>query len=85
MRQAPANESLMRMVRKLTAEEKAALDALDGNPDLTDPDAPEVASWEHALRGGLEVSGLKKIAAFGGTPSRARGNRFSIRSKEVKT
>jgi uncharacterized protein (DUF4415 family) len=41
------------MVRKLTVEEKAALDALDGNPDLTDTDAPEVASWEHALRGGL--------------------------------
>jgi uncharacterized protein (DUF4415 family) len=40
------------MVRKLTAEEKAALDSLDGNPDLTDPDAPEVASWEHAFRGG---------------------------------
>jgi uncharacterized protein (DUF4415 family) len=43
----------MRMVRKLTPEERAALDALDGNPDLTDPDAPEVTSWENALRGGL--------------------------------
>jgi uncharacterized protein (DUF4415 family) len=40
----------MRMVRKLTAREKAALDALNGNPDLTDPDAPEVTSWAHALR-----------------------------------
>jgi len=42
-----------RIVRKLTAEEIAALDALSGNPDLTDPDAPEVAAWDGALRGGL--------------------------------
>jgi uncharacterized protein len=43
----------MRMVRKLTAEEKAALSALKGTPDLTDPDAPEVASWDSAVRGVL--------------------------------
>jgi uncharacterized protein (DUF4415 family) len=43
----------MRIARKLSSEEKAALDALSGTPDLTDPDAPEVTSWEHALRGGL--------------------------------
>ncbi|MFZ1108354.1 MAG: BrnA antitoxin family protein [Rhodomicrobium sp.] len=41
------------MVRKLTAEEKAALEALSGHPDLTDPDAPEVVAWDGAARGGL--------------------------------
>jgi uncharacterized protein (DUF4415 family) len=41
------------MVRKLTAEEKAALEALSGDPDLTDPDAPEVTTWDGAVRGGL--------------------------------
>ena len=41
------------MVRKLTAEEKAALEALSGNPDLSDPDAPEVTAWDGAVRGGL--------------------------------
>ncbi len=41
------------MVRELTAEEKAALDALSGIPDLTDPDAPEVTAWDGAVRGGL--------------------------------
>lgn len=41
----------MRMVRKLTVEEKAALEALNCNPDLTDPDAPEVTAWDRAVRG----------------------------------
>ena len=41
------------MVKNLTPEEKAALDALTGNPDLTDPDAPEVTNWDSAVRGGL--------------------------------
>jgi uncharacterized protein (DUF4415 family) len=41
------------MVRKLTQEEQAALKVLSGSPDLTDPDAPEVADWSGAVRGGL--------------------------------
>ncbi len=41
------------MVRRLTAEEKAALEALSGVPDLTDPDAPEATAWDGAVRGGL--------------------------------
>ena len=41
------------MVRKLSKEEQAALDALSGSPDLTDPDAPEVTNWANAVRGGL--------------------------------
>jgi uncharacterized protein (DUF4415 family) len=41
------------MVRKLSKEEQAALEALSGKPDLADPDAPEVADWAKAVRGGL--------------------------------
>jgi len=47
----------MAETRKLTAEERAALDALRGRPDseidLTDPDAPEVRDWSDAVRGAL--------------------------------
>jgi uncharacterized protein (DUF4415 family) len=47
----------MANTRKLTVEEKAAVDALRDRPeneiDLTDPDAPEVKDWSGAVRGGL--------------------------------
>jgi uncharacterized protein (DUF4415 family) len=47
----------MAETRKLTPEEKAALEALRGRPeseiDLGDPDAPEVRDWSGAIRGGL--------------------------------
>lgn len=45
----------MAEARKLTDEEKAALEELRGRPDaeidLTDPDAPEVRDWSGAVRG----------------------------------
>lgn len=47
----------MAETRKLTAEEKAEIDALRSRPDseidLTDPDAPEVTNWAGAVRGSL--------------------------------
>ena len=47
----------MANVRRLTAEEQAALDAVRGRPDseidMTDPDAPEVRDWSGAIRGAL--------------------------------
>jgi uncharacterized protein (DUF4415 family) len=41
------------MVRKLSREERAALEALGCKPDLADLDAAEVADWARAVRGGL--------------------------------
>lgn len=47
----------MANTRNLSAEEKAALDAVRGRTDkeidLTDPDAPEVRDWSGAVRGAL--------------------------------
>jgi uncharacterized protein (DUF4415 family) len=47
----------MANTRKLSAEEQAALNALQDSPDseidLTDPDAPEVKDWTGAERGAL--------------------------------
>jgi uncharacterized protein (DUF4415 family) len=45
------------MARRLTKEERAAIDAVatlpDNRIDLADPDAPEVTSWTGAERGRL--------------------------------
>jgi hypothetical protein len=43
----------MAEVRSLTPEEKAVLEALSDDIDLTDPDAPEVRDWSGAVRGAL--------------------------------
>ena len=45
----------MAKVRKLTAEEQSALDALASMPDneIDTSDMPEVSDWSGAVRGGL--------------------------------
>jgi len=45
----------MANVRKLTAEEQSALDALASMPDneIDTSDMPEVSDWSGAVRGGL--------------------------------
>jgi uncharacterized protein (DUF4415 family) len=44
----------MAEIRKLTAEEQAALAAADQPVNLSDPDAPEVTDWSQARRGMLQ-------------------------------
>ena len=43
----------MKMGRKLTAVENAALHALSGNPGPIGPGAPKGRNWDRAVRGGF--------------------------------
>ena len=45
----------MASIRKLTAEERAALEAVANMPDseIDTSDTPEIADWSGAIRGGL--------------------------------